>query len=152
VVKALARSGQFEQALEVAAERIENAYEAVRRRIAEVALALAQAGQIEQAQEAFQQALAAAERIEDADWRSRAYRAVALALAKEGDTARAIETLKRALEAANEIRNPSSRYSTVWGIARVAAEIGAGEVAQQLVVYELPVGRGRNLPAIMDAS
>jgi tetratricopeptide (TPR) repeat protein len=35
-----------------------------------VALALAQAGQIEQAQEAFQQALAAAERIEWADGRS----------------------------------------------------------------------------------
>ena len=27
--------------------------------------------------------------------------------------------------------------------------MGAGEVAQQLVVYELPVGRGEELPAIM---
>jgi fructose-1,6-bisphosphatase/inositol monophosphatase family enzyme len=47
-----------------------------------VALALAQAGQPEQAQEAFQQALAAAERIENAYWRSEAYGAVALALAQ----------------------------------------------------------------------
>jgi Tfp pilus assembly protein PilF len=55
---------QAEQAL-AAAERIENAYGRSWAYRA-VALALAQAGQIEQAQEAFQQALAAAERIENA--------------------------------------------------------------------------------------
>jgi tetratricopeptide (TPR) repeat protein len=49
-----------------------------------VAEALAQAGQIEQAQEAFQQALAAAERIENAYGRSEAYGAVAEALAQAG--------------------------------------------------------------------
>jgi tetratricopeptide (TPR) repeat protein len=141
VALALAQAGQAKQALEVARQikdsniRLGAVYEVVK--------ALAQAGQAEQA-------LAAAERIEEADERSWAYRAVALAFAKEGDTARAIETLKRALEAANEIRNPSSRYSTVWEIARVTAEIGAGELAQQLVLYELPVGRGEKLPAIMN--
>jgi tetratricopeptide (TPR) repeat protein len=140
VVKALAQAGQFEQALEVA-RQIKNS-DSRWWAFCEVVQALAQAGQ-------FEQALQAVQKIEDAYWRFRAYSAVAEALAKEGDTARAIETLKRALEAANEIRNPSSRYSTVWEIARVAAEMGAGELAQQLVLYELPVGRGEELPAIM---
>jgi tetratricopeptide (TPR) repeat protein len=103
---------------------------------------LAQAGQVEQA-------LAAAERIEDAYWRSRAYRAVALALAQAGQTEQAQKALAQALEVARQISSPGSRYDALWQVARASAEIGAGELAQQLVVYELPVGRGEELPAIM---
>jgi tetratricopeptide (TPR) repeat protein len=114
-----------------------------------VALALVQAGQIEQAQEAFQQALAAAERIEDAYGRSLAYRAVALALAQAGQTEQAQKALAQALEVARQISSPGSRYDALWQVACASAEIGAGELAQQLVVYELPVGRGEKLPAIM---
>jgi tetratricopeptide (TPR) repeat protein len=149
VALALAQAGQIEQAQEAfqqalaAAERIENAYrrsEAYRA----VAEALAQAGLAEQA-------LAAAERIEDADGRSRAYRAVALALVQAGQTEQAQKALAQALEVARQISSPGSRYDALWKVARASAEIGAGELAQQLVLYELPVERGENLPPIMDA-
>ena len=124
-----------------AAERIEDAdgrSEAYR------AVALAQAGQVEQA-------LAAAERIKDAFLRLWAYGAVALALAQAGQTEQAQKALAQALEVARQISSPGSRYDALWQVARASAEIGAGELAQQLVVYELPVGRGKNLPPIMDA-
>jgi tetratricopeptide (TPR) repeat protein len=114
-----------------------------------VALALVQAGQIEQAQEAFQQALAAAERIEYAYGRSLAYGVVALALAQAGQTEQAQKALAQALEVARQISSPDSRYDALWQVARASAAIGAGELAQQLVLYELPVGRGEELPAIM---
>jgi tetratricopeptide (TPR) repeat protein len=107
-----------------------------------VALALAQAGQPEQA-------LAAAERIEYAYRRSLAYGVVALALAQAGQTEQAQKALAQALEVARQISSPGSRYDALWQVARASAEIGAGELAQQLVLYELPVGRGEELPAIM---
>jgi tetratricopeptide (TPR) repeat protein len=140
VAEALAQAGLAEQAL-AAAERIEDAY---RRSWAYRAVveALAQAGQVEQA-------LAAAERIEDAYERSRAYRAVALALVQAGQTEQAQKALAQALEVARQISSPGSRYDALWQVARASAEIGAGELAQQLVLYELPVGRGEKLPAIM---
>jgi tetratricopeptide (TPR) repeat protein len=147
VALALVQAEQIEQAQEAfqqalaAAERIEDAYgrsEAYRA----VAEALAQAGLVEQA-------LAAAERIEDAYWRSWAYSAVALALAQAGQTEQAQKALAQALEVARQISSPGSRYDALWQVARASAEIGAGELAQQLVLYELPVGRGEKLPAIM---
>jgi tetratricopeptide (TPR) repeat protein len=140
VVKALAQAGQFEQALELA-RQIEDSYSRWWA-VYEVVKALAQAGQ-------FEQALAAAERIEYAYERSRAYGAVALALVQAGQTEQAQKALAQALEVARQISSPGSRYDALWQVARASAEIGAGELAQQLVLYELPVGRGENLPAIM---
>ena len=147
VVLALAQAGQTEQAL-AAAQQIEDAYWRSWAYRA-VAVVLAQAGQPQQAQEAFQQALAAAERIEDAYRRSWAYGA--LALAQAGQTEQAQKALAQALEVARQISSPDSRYDALWKVARASAEIGAGELAQQLVLYEPPVGRGENLLPIMDA-
>jgi tetratricopeptide (TPR) repeat protein len=149
VALALAQAEQIEQAQEAfqqalaAAKRIEEADKRSEAYSA-VALALAQAGQPEQA-------LAAAERIEEADKRSEAYGAVALALVQAGQTEQAQKALAQALEVARQISSPGSRYNALWQVARASAEIGAGELAQQLVVYELPVGLGENLPPIMDA-
>jgi tetratricopeptide (TPR) repeat protein len=139
VALALVQAGQAEQAL-AAAERIEDDYwrSSAYRAVAE---ALAQAGQVEQA-------LAAAERIEDDYWRSSAYRKVALALAQAGQPEQAQKALAQALEVARQISSPGSQYDALWQVARASAEIGAGELAQQLVLYELPVGRGRICPQL----
>jgi hypothetical protein len=74
-----------------------------------------------------------------------------LALAQAGQPEQAQKALAQALEVARQISSPGSRYDALWQVARASAEVGAGELAQQLVVYELPVGRGENLPPIMDA-
>jgi hypothetical protein len=55
--------------------------------------------------ERVEQALAAAERIEDAYWRSRAYGAVALALAQAGQPKQAQEAFQQALAAAERIED-----------------------------------------------
>jgi len=68
-----------------------------------------------------------------------------------GQAAQAQEALAQALEVARQIGEPGSRYDALWQVAHAAAKMGAGEWAQQLVLYELPVGRGENLPPIMDA-
>jgi tetratricopeptide (TPR) repeat protein len=126
LVRGLLESGlcpldeRVEQAL-AAAERIENA-DWRSRAYGAVALALAQAGQIEQAQEAFQQALAAAERIENADWRSWAYREVALALAQAGQA-------EQALAAAERIENAYRRSEAYGAVAEALAQAGQAEQA-----------------------
>jgi tetratricopeptide (TPR) repeat protein len=133
LVRGLLESGlcpldeRVEQAL-AAAERIENAY---RRSEAygAVALALAQAGQIEQAQEAFQQALAAAERSEWADGRSEAYGAVALALAQAGQIEQAQEAFQQALAAAERIEDADWRSRAYGAVALALAQAGQPEQA-----------------------
>jgi tetratricopeptide (TPR) repeat protein len=128
LVRGLLESGlcpldeRVEQAL-AAAERIEEADERSRAYGA-VALALAQAGQIEQAQEAFQQALAAAERIEDAYWRSKAYCAVALALAQAGQ-------VEQALAAAERIEDAYWRSEAYGAVALALAQAEQIEQAQE---------------------
>jgi tetratricopeptide (TPR) repeat protein len=133
VALALAQAGLAEQAL-AAAERIEDAgwRSSAYRAVAEaVAVALAQAGQIEQAQEAFQQALAAAERIEDAGWRSSAYRAVAEAVAVALAQAGQVE---QALAAAERIEDA---YWRSWAYRAVALALAqAGQIEQALAAAE----------------
>jgi tetratricopeptide (TPR) repeat protein len=134
LVRGLLESGlcpldeRVEQAL-AAAERIEEA-DKRSRAYGAVALALAQAGQIEQAQEAFQQALAAAERIEWADGRSEAYGAVALALAQAGQIEQAQEAFQQALAAAERIEEADER-SEAYGAVALAQ---AGQFEQALEV------------------
>ncbi len=126
LVRGLLESGlcpldeRVEQAL-AAAERIEDA-DWRSRAYRAVALALAQAGQIEQAQEAFQQALAAAERIENAYGRSEAYRKVALALAQAGQP-------EQALAAAERIEEADERSEAYGAVALALAQAGQPEQA-----------------------
>jgi tetratricopeptide (TPR) repeat protein len=80
-----------------------------------VAEALAQAGLVEQA-------LAAAERIENAYWRSEAYGAVALALAQAGQ-------VEQALAAAEQIENAYWRSEAYRAVA--LAQAGQIEQAQE---------------------
>jgi tetratricopeptide (TPR) repeat protein len=135
LVRGLLESGlcpldeRVEQAL-AAAERIEEAdkrSEAYRA----VALALAQAGQIEQAQEAFQQALAAAERIEYDYRRSEAYRAVALALVQAGQIEQAQEAFQQALAAAERIENAYRRSEAYREVAEALVQAGQPKQAQE---------------------
>jgi tetratricopeptide (TPR) repeat protein len=102
-----------------------------------VALALAQAGQIEQAQEAFQQALAAAERIENAYGRSEAYREVALALAQAGQIEQAQEAFQQALAAAERIENAYGRSEAYGAVALALAQAG-----QKAGAGSVPAGVG----------
>jgi tetratricopeptide (TPR) repeat protein len=133
LVRGLLESGlcpldeRVEQAL-AAAERIEEADERSRAYGA-VALALAQAEQIEQAQEAFQQALAAAERIEDAYGRSEAYREVALALAQAEQIEQAQEAFQQALAAAERIEDAYWRSLAYGAVALALAQAGQPEQA-----------------------
>jgi tetratricopeptide (TPR) repeat protein len=135
LVRGLLESGlcpldeRVEQAL-AAAERIEDAYwrsEAY----GAVALALAQAEQIEQAQEAFQQALAAAKRIENAYRRSEAYGAVALALAQAEQIEQAQEAFQQALAAAERIENAYRRSRAYGAVALALAQAEQIEQAQE---------------------
>jgi tetratricopeptide (TPR) repeat protein len=138
LVRGLLESGlcpldeRVEQAL-AAAERIEEADQRSEAYGA-VALALAQAGQIEQAQEAFQQALAAAERIEYDYWRSRAYGAVALALVQAGQIEQAQEAFQQALAAAERIEEADKRSRAYGAVALALAQ--AGQVEQALAAAE----------------
>jgi len=135
LVRGLLESGlcpldeRVEQAF-AAAERIEEA-DKRSRAYGAVALALAQAGQIEQAQEAFQQALAAAERIENAYGRSEAYGAVALALARARKAKQAQEAFTKALEAAGRIRDAFSRSRAYCSIALALAQARKAKQAQE---------------------
>jgi tetratricopeptide (TPR) repeat protein len=79
--------------------------------------------------ERVEQALAAAERIEDADWRSRAYRAVALALAQAGQPEQAQEAFQQALAAAERIENAYWRSSAYRAVALALAQAGQPEQA-----------------------
>jgi tetratricopeptide (TPR) repeat protein len=135
LVRGLLESGlcpldeRVEQAL-AAAERIEEADERSRAYGA-VAEALAQAEQIEQAQEAFQQALAAAERIENAYRRSEAYGAVAEALAQAEQIEQAQEAFQQALAAAERIEYDYWRSRAYGAVALALVQAGQIEQAQE---------------------
>jgi tetratricopeptide (TPR) repeat protein len=150
LVRGLLESGlcpldeRVEQALE-AAERIEDA-DWRSRAYGAVAEALAQAEQIEQAQEAFQQALAAAERIEYAYWRSEAYGAVALALAQAGQIEQAQEAFQQALAAAERIENAYWRSEAYREVALALAQAGLTEQAQKALAQALEVARQISSP------
>jgi tetratricopeptide (TPR) repeat protein len=86
--------------------------------------------------ERVEQALAAAERIEDADWRSSAYRAVALALAQAGQAEQAQEAFQQALAAAERIEWADGRSEAYGAVVKALAQAGqakqALEVARQI--------------------
>jgi tetratricopeptide (TPR) repeat protein len=79
--------------------------------------------------ERVEQALAAAERIEDAYWRSRAYREVALALAQAGQPKQAQEAFQQALAAAERIEWADGRSEAYREVALALAQAGQAEQA-----------------------
>jgi tetratricopeptide (TPR) repeat protein len=81
--------------------------------------------------ERVEQALASAERIEDAFSRSRAYRAVALALAQAGQPKQAQEAFQQALAAAKRIENAYGRSEAYGAVALALAQAGQIEQAQE---------------------
>jgi tetratricopeptide (TPR) repeat protein len=81
--------------------------------------------------ERVEQALASAERIEDAFSRSRAYRAVALALAQAGQPKQAQEAFQQALAAAERIEWADGRSEAYRAVALALAQAGQIEQAQE---------------------
>jgi tetratricopeptide (TPR) repeat protein len=129
LVAALVDLNQAERALDVAA-RIEDADERSDAYRA-IAVALAQAGDTAQAQEAFTEALNAAGQIGVADWRWEAYCEVAVALAQAGDTARAQEAFTEALNAAGQIEFTYKRSGAYCEVAVALAQAGDTARAQE---------------------
>jgi tetratricopeptide (TPR) repeat protein len=84
--------------------------------------------------ERVEQALASAERIEDAFSRSRAYRAVALALAQAGQPKQAQEAFQQALASAERIENAYGRSEAYRKVALALAQ--AGQIEQALAAAE----------------
>jgi serine protease Do len=85
IVESLAKAGQVDRALQVAQE-------------IEVAAAMAKAWQTEQANQAFQLALQAAQKIEDARGRSWALKGIAEAMAKAGQFDLALQIAQKIQE------------------------------------------------------
>jgi tetratricopeptide (TPR) repeat protein len=79
--------------------------------------------------ERVEQALAVAERIEEADERSEAYREVALALAQAGQPEQAQEAFQQALAAAERIENAFLRSWAYGAVALALAQAGQPEQA-----------------------
>jgi len=96
--------------------------------------------------ERVEQALAAAERIEDAYGRSRAYGAVALALAQAGQTEQAQKAFQQALAAAERIEWADGRSEAYRAVALALAQAGQTEQAQKALAQALEVARQISSP------
>ena len=129
VAQALAQGGAFDRAL-AAAERIEsNRYRAQvltavtqaldQETLVAIAQALAQVGDKDQARQALARALAAAERIEDAERRAQVLTTVAQAMAQVGDR----EGLSRVLAAAERIEDIYWHAQALTAVAQALAQV-----------------------------